>query len=49
MTLKWTCETCGYTFETEPTRHDPAWCECGDAFVDHEEHYVRHNEYATPL
>lgn len=40
-TYLWRCQECGDEFETTPTRHDPASCECGAAFVDHEEHYTR--------
>lgn len=42
-TLRWRCTDCGDVFETEPTRHDPDSCECGEAFVDHEAAYIRRN------
>lgn len=48
-TIEWRCTECGDGFETEPTRHDPSTCDCGEAFVDHEEHYIRRNLQAESV
>lgn len=45
--LSWRCAECGDTFTTTPSRHDPTYCECGEAMVDHEDHTVRHTISAT--
>lgn len=40
-TLTWRCTECGDVFESQQSRHDVEWCDCGESWVDHEKHYVR--------
>ena len=47
--IDWRCTECGDEFTTEPTRHDPSSCECGEAFVDHEDEYIRRSFEAEPI
>lgn len=39
--MKWHCLDCGGTFESDTTRHSMDYCDCGEQWVDHEEHYIR--------
>lgn len=39
--MKWQCEECGDVFESDDTRHSMDRCACGEAYVDHEDVYIR--------
>jgi predicted nucleic acid-binding Zn-ribbon protein len=45
--VKWLCTDCGDVFESDTTRHSMDRCDCGEAWADHEEHYVRRNSKAV--
>lgn len=44
--VPWRCKECDdKKLSDKLRRHNPDSCECGEAFVDAEQHYVRYNEH----